>query len=97
MNEGTLGVHQIKLVVQSGPGLGDGGGVGEHADSSGSFDQIPSRDDGGRLVVDADLEPGGAPVDELDGLVHLDGGDGGVHVLGDDIASVQEAHSHVLA
>jgi hypothetical protein len=31
VNEGTLGVHEIELVVESGPGLGDGGGVGQHA------------------------------------------------------------------
>ena len=32
VDEGPLGVHQIELMVQSGPGLGDGGGVGEHTD-----------------------------------------------------------------
>lgn len=31
MNESTLGVHEIELVVESGPGLRDGGGVGKHA------------------------------------------------------------------
>jgi hypothetical protein len=31
VNEGTLGVHEIELVVESGPGLGDGGSVGQHA------------------------------------------------------------------
>jgi len=31
VNEGTLGVHEVELVVESGPGLGDGGGVGQHA------------------------------------------------------------------
>ena len=35
MNKSPLGVHQVKLVVQPGPGLCDGGGVGEHADGSG--------------------------------------------------------------
>ena len=29
-----LGVHQVELVIQPGPGLSDGGGVREHADSS---------------------------------------------------------------
>merc|ERR1719516_483277 len=29
----SLGIHEIELVVQSGPGLGNGGGVGQHADS----------------------------------------------------------------
>ena len=31
VNEGTLGVHEVELVVESGPGLGDGSGVGQHA------------------------------------------------------------------
>ena len=35
MNESPFGVHQVKLVVQPGPGLCDGGGVGEHTDSPG--------------------------------------------------------------
>ena len=32
MNEGPLGVHEVELVVQPGPGLGDGSCVGQHAD-----------------------------------------------------------------
>ena len=31
--EGALGVHEVKLVVQPGPGLHDGRGVGEAAHS----------------------------------------------------------------
>jgi hypothetical protein len=31
MDESTLGVHEIELVGECGPGLGDGGGVGKHA------------------------------------------------------------------
>ena len=27
VHEGALGVHQVELVVQTGPGLGDGGGA----------------------------------------------------------------------
>jgi hypothetical protein len=49
------------------------------------------------LVVDSDFESGGAPVDELDGPLGLDGGDGRVHVLGDDVTAVEHAASHVLA
>ena len=44
-----------------------------------------------------DLEACGTPVDKVDGLLGLDGGDGGVDVLGDDIPTIQEAHSHVFA
>ena len=53
--------------------------------------------DGGGLVVDAHLEASGAPVDELDCALGLDGGDGGVDVLGHDVPTVQHAAGHVLA
>ncbi|RUS82404.1 hypothetical protein EGW08_009856, partial [Elysia chlorotica] len=43
------------------------------------------------------LEAGGAPVHELDGPLGLDGGDGGVDVLGDYVTAVQQAAGHVLA
>ena len=45
----------------------------------------------------AHLEASGAPVDELDGALGLDGGDGGVDVLGNDVTTVQHAAGHVLA
>jgi len=97
VDEGTLGVHEVELVVQARPGLGDGGGVGEHADGPGDLGDITSGDDDGGLVVDANLEAGGAPVDELDGLLGLDVGNGAVDVLGDDVSAVEEAAGHVLA
>merc|ERR1711981_948860 len=96
VDEGPLGVHQVELVVQPGPGLSDGRGVGEHADSSGSFGQIPSRNDSWRLVVDTNLEPGGTPVNKLDAPLGLDGGDGRIDILGDHIAPVEKTAGHVL-
>ncbi len=42
------------------------------------------------------LEPGWAPVDELDGPLVLDAGDGTVHVFGDDVSAVQETACHVF-
>ena len=45
----------------------------------------------------AHLEASGAPVDELDGALGLDGGDGGVDILGHDVTTVQHAAGHVLA
>merc|ERR1719225_77555 len=97
VDEGSLGVHQVELVVQPGPGLGDGGGVGEHADSSGNLSLVSAWNDGRRLVVDANLEPGGTPVNKLDAPLGLDGGDGGIDVLGDHVAPVEETAGHVLA
>merc|ERR1712045_346573 len=90
VDEGPLGVHQVELVVQPGPGLGDSGGVGEHADSSGNLCLVPSWDDSWRLVVDANLEASRTPVNKLDAPLGLDGGDGGVDVLGDHVAPIEE-------
>jgi hypothetical protein len=97
VHEGALGVHEIELVVESGEHLSDGGGVADHAAGSHDLGEVTSGHDGGGLVVDADLEASGAPVDELDGPLGLDGGDGSVDVLGDDITSVHHRAGHVLA
>jgi hypothetical protein len=51
----------------------------------------------GGLVADTELEASRAPVDELDGALGLEGRDGGVGVLGDDVTAVQQAGGHVLA
>ena len=97
MDEGSLGVHKIELVIDSGEDLSNSGAVGDHAHGSHDLGEVTTGDDGGGLVVDTALEAGGAPVDELDGSLGLDGGNGGVDVLGDDITSVHEAASHVLS
>merc|ERR1711975_180325 len=94
---GALGVHEVELVVDARVELGDGGRVGHHGDGAHHLGEVTARHDGRRLVVDAALEAGGAPVDELDGALRLDGGDGRVDVLGDDVAAVHEADGHVLA
>jgi len=49
------------------------------------------------LIVDSAFESSWAPVDELDGSLGLDGGNGGVDILGDDVTSVHHAASHVLS
>ena len=84
-------------MVKTSPGLGDGSGVAQHADGTLHLGQVTAGDDGGWLVVDADLEASGAPVDKLDGTLGLDGGNGGVDVLGDNVSTVQHAAGHVLA
>jgi len=97
VDERTLGVHQVELVVKTSPGLRDGGGVGQHAHGTLNLGQVASGHHGGRLVVDADLETGGTPVHELDGTLGLDGGNSRVYILGDDVTSVQHAAGHVLS
>merc|ERR1719414_424641 len=97
VNKGTLGVHEVELVVKPGPRLGDCGGVGEHADSSLDLGQVASGHHSRRLVVNANLEASGAPVHKLDASLGLDGGDGSVDILGDHIAPVEHAAGHILA
>jgi hypothetical protein len=97
MDEGTLGVHKIELVIDSGEDLSDGSGVGDHADGAHNLGEITTGDNGRGLVVDTALEASRAPVNELDGSLGLDGGNGGVDVLGDNVTSVHKAASHVLS
>lgn len=51
----------------------------------------------GRLVADTNLEPSRAPVDELHSALRLKRGHRSVCILGNDIATVQEATGHVLS
>ena len=48
------------------------------------------------MLVDIYLEPRGAPLHELDAPHGLHLLDGGVHVLVDNVSSVQQAAGHVL-
>lgn len=93
MHKGTLGIHQIELVVQAGEDLADGGGVGDHAHGTLHLGQVTTGHNGGGLVVDTALETGRAPVHELDGTLGLDGGNGSVDILGHDITTVHQAAS----
>ncbi len=76
--------------------LSDGGGVRDHADGALDLGEVAAGHDGGRLVVDAALEAGGAPVHKLDRALGLDGGHGCVHVLGHHVSTVHQAARHVL-
>jgi hypothetical protein len=96
VDEGTLGVHKVELVVEAGEYFGDGGRVGDHADGALYLGKVATRDDGRRLVVDTALETGRAPVNELNGTLGLDGGNSGVDVLGDDITTEHQATGHVF-
>merc|ERR1719432_22394 len=65
VHKGALGVHQVELMVDAREDLGDGGGVADHAASAHHLGQVAAWDHGGRLVVDAALEAGGAPINKL--------------------------------
>merc|ERR1712032_849072 len=96
VDEGTLGVHEIELVVDAGQSLGHSSGVGNHGAGAHDLGEIATGHHSGWLVVDTALETSGTPVHELDGALGLDGGHSGVHVLRDDVTTVHQAHSHVL-
>merc|ERR1719481_1135170 len=97
MHEGTLGVHEIKLVVEPRPCFGNSCGVAQHADSPLHLGKISSGDDSGWLIVDSHFESRRAPVHELNTAFRLYGGDGSVDILGHNISPVEEAAGHVLA
>ena len=56
VDESALRVHQVKLVIQTSPSLGDGSGVGQHADSAGDLSQVTTRNNSRGLIVDTDLK-----------------------------------------
>ena len=84
-------------MIKTSPGLGDGGGVAQHAYGTLDLSQVTTGYNSWWLVVDTDLETSWTPVNELDGSLGLDGGNGGVDVLGNDVTSVQHTTGHVLA
>src|SRR5256885_11727579 len=49
-----------------------------------------------RLVANADLEPGWAPVDELNSALGLQSGNGKVDILWNNITTVEQASRHVF-
>merc|ERR1712232_451377 len=85
VHEGTLGVHEIELVIDAGEDLGDRGGVADHAHSAHDLGKVTTWHHGWWLVVDAALEASRAPVHELDSPLRLDGSDGRVNILWHDV------------
>merc|ERR1712232_1448860 len=97
VHEGTLGVHEIELVIDAGEDLGDSSGVADHAHSAHDLGEVTTWHDGRWLIVDAALEGSRAPVDELNSTLCFDGSDGRVNILWHDVTAVHEAACHVLA
>merc|ERR1712230_329638 len=77
VHEGTLGVHEVELVVNAGESLGHSGRVGNHCAGAHDLGEIATRHHGGWLVVDAALETSRTPVDKLDCAFGLDGSNSG--------------------
>ena len=96
MNESSLGIHEIEFMIDSGEDLSDGSRVGDHADGSHDLGEVTTWDDSWWLIIDTALETSWAPVNELNGSLGLDGGNGGVNVLWHDITSVHHTAGHVF-
>jgi hypothetical protein len=97
VNEGSLGIHEVELVVNSLEHLSNGGGVGKHQKSSVNLGQITSWDRSRGLGVESTLESSGTPIDELDGSLSLHNGNSRSDILRNDVSSVHETASHVLS
>merc|ERR1712012_827819 len=93
----SLCIHQVKLVVKPCPCLHDGCGVCQTTNSSLDFGQICARHHCWWLVIDAYFESSWAPINKFNRFRCLDGCNGGIDVLGDNISSVQETDGHVFA
>jgi len=96
MDEGSLGVHKIELMIESGEDFSDSSSVGGHAKSSHDLGKITTWDNSWWLVVDTDLETSWAPINELDGSLGLDGGNGSIDILWNDITSVHAGDGHIF-
>ena len=71
VNERTLGVHEVELVVDPREDLGDSRVVADHADGTLDFGEVGSGDNRGGLVIDSTLEPGRAPTYIYINLVNI--------------------------
>merc|ERR1711975_137760 len=97
VDECTLRVHEVELVVHACEHLGDRGGVCDHAACTLHLGEITTRNNSRWLVVDTTLEASWAPVDELDGALGLDSSNGSINILWYDVTAVHHAAGHVLS
>merc|ERR1719410_1223211 len=97
VHKGALAVHQVKLVVDSGENLCNCSRVTDHTTSSHNLGQISAGNHSRRLIIDAALEPGWAPIHKLNSPLCFDRCHSCIHILGYNIAAVHHATRHVLA
>merc|ERR1719331_1315587 len=97
MHESTFAVHKIKLMIDAREDFSNSGGVADHAASTHHLGQVATWNHCWRLVVDTALEPCRTPIHELNRPLGFDSSNRCVHILGDHIATVHHAASHVLA
>merc|ERR1711900_11608 len=97
VEKGPLAVHKVELGYHAlAEDTADRDVVANHRAVHVLDREIVTFDRRGRLVVQANLVSGGAPLDERELVVVLQPLDGGVRVLGLDVTSVEQGHRHVL-
>merc|ERR1712216_535983 len=93
----TLAVHEVELVINTREDFCDGSRVANHAASTHHLCQVTAWNHCRWLVINTALEPCRTPIHELNRALCLDGSNRCIHILGDHIAAVHHAASHVLA
>merc|ERR1712147_365398 len=96
MHKGTLRVHQIKLVIDTGEHFSNGSSIADHTNCPHDLGKISTWHNCGWLVVDATLEACWRPVNKLNCTFGLDSCDGCIHILWHHISAIHHAASHVL-
>mmetsp|Transcript_55766 Transcript_55766/g.167115 ORF Transcript_55766/g.167115 Transcript_55766/m.167115 type:complete len:240 (-) Transcript_55766:874-1593(-) len=97
VDECSLCVHEVKLVIDAAQSLSNCSGICNHAHSTLHTGEVTTRDDSRRLVVNTALEASRTPIHELDGTLRLDCCNSCINVLGYNVTTVHKAASHVLA
>ena len=72
MNKSSLGIHKIKLMVQTSPSFSNSCSVWQHANCAWHLGQISTGNNSWRLVVDTDFETSWTPIYKLDASLGLD-------------------------
>merc|ERR1719384_2604068 len=97
VDEGALGVHEVELGDQAlAEHAADSDVVRDHDHVTRGVGDVVTLDADRGLVVEANLETGGAPVDEGDLVVGLDPLGDLVRLLGADVTTVVDGDCHVL-
>merc|ERR1719326_1168764 len=97
VDEGALGVHEVELGNETLlEDTADGDVVSDHADVTWGVGHVVSLDGLRGLVVKADLESGGAPLNEGDLVLALHELGGLVGVTGADVTTVVQGDGHVF-
>merc|ERR1719386_593795 len=87
MYESSFGVHKIEFMINSREYFSNSSRVRDHAYSSHNFSEITTWDNSWRLIVNTTFETSWAPINELDGSLGFDGGNGSVDVFWYNITS----------